>query len=579
MELSVSHMFIHNAQFLGVMKSAIIKEFHDIKLRIDFYKILANDRQVIEIIKNNCEKDHTNVDTLKLVSTDLIYTKVMNYTEAENFIIYLRFIHNRNIQEDMKNGQHWIIDFKFSTDVNFFKIVMNSLQVLRLYTQVNAFYSNYLTLSSITRYHILSERSTEKFGSEKKVTEYIPSTNNVQNRQETPIEPEVKVDLVRERNELDDIFELCLSSSIKSSLIHYTFNYFKYITDKNVKILTNNGGQVQYTLPILMPKSINEQYFTSLILSNASIPLNNVTYVVKKILNNLINNCDKYRENALLPMMLGYLLLVYLLRCLHDSNKESFRAYFKYFISNPYAQNQLFTKMIETGFKEFAAKLYFKITDIDLTNVSDEYNLERIATLSDQYKHLIPVSQEEFAAAIFKKFQGEDAELKKPSDFKLSCKKVIDVARIMNDSQKLVKPAQSILFDPDNTLSPVPELENEYNFLDYKLQSNNGNKIITKAYQQLLNYVKNPSSILITPKNEVPKEVQNLFETLSKKVLNLSKIKKDDVSTYSYYKILLENLPHPEKFKHTTLLYIIFQIIIPYHYDVYNNSQFEDVFL
>lgn len=573
MELSVSYLFIHNAQFLGVMKSTIIKEFHDIKLRIDFHKILSNDKQLIDVIKNNCEKDHTNVDTLKLVSTDLVYSKTLNYNEAENFIIYLRFINARNIQEDIKNNQNWIIDFKFNTDVNFFKMILSSLQVLRLYTQVNAFYSNYLTLSSIIRYHVTNEEETQKAKQEKKVTEYISTT-------ETTEQPEVVTPhqlLSRERTEVDDIFELCLNNSVKSSLIHYTFNYFKYITNKHINILTNAKNQVQYTLPILMPKNINEQYFNSLIISNASVSSNSVIYAIKKILHNLHTNHEKYRENSLYLMMMGYLLLVYLLRYLYDSNKESFRVYFKYFINNNHIQNQLFTRMIETGFPEFATKTYFKIVDIDLSSTSDDQNLEKINDLSAEYKHLIPISQKEFATKIFKELKKEDN--KQPINFKLSCKKVIDVTKLINDSQKQSKPINSVLFDPDNTLSPTSEIEKEYSFLDYKLQSNNGSKVITKSYQYLLNYIKNPSSILVMNKNEIPKEIQNLFETLSKKVLNLSRIKKDNISTYSYYNILLENIPHPENFKHITFLYIIFQIIIPYCYDVYGNSQFEDVFL
>ena len=112
LELSVSHLFIWNSQFPGVLKSSMVKDFHDIKLRIDFYKILATDRQLVDMVRKNCETDTTNVDTMKLVSTDNIYSKLLSYTDAEEFITHLRFINARNIQEDMKKGQQWIIEFK-----------------------------------------------------------------------------------------------------------------------------------------------------------------------------------------------------------------------------------------------------------------------------------------------------------------------------------------------------------------------------------------------------------------------------------------------------------------------------------
>ena len=124
MELLATHLFICNASFCGVMKTTMLKDFHDVKLRYDFYKILTQDRQLIDMIKSNCEKDHTNVDTLKLVSTDNIYSKTLDYNDAENFLKYIIFIKNRDIKQDMLTSQKWIVEFKFNSDVNFFKIII-----------------------------------------------------------------------------------------------------------------------------------------------------------------------------------------------------------------------------------------------------------------------------------------------------------------------------------------------------------------------------------------------------------------------------------------------------------------------
>lgn len=572
MELSTSHMFICNNQFLGVMRSAIIKEFHDIKLKIDFHKILSNDRQLIELVKKNCEEDHTNVDTLKLLSTDNVYSKMFNYNDCENFVKYLGFINSRNIQDDMNKLQLWIIDFQFEKDVNFFKITLNSLQVLRLFTQVNSFYSNYLIFNSILKQNVNGEVE-RPVKQDKKVTEYISTPEVVEtNPVVTPHEL-----ISRERSELDEIFELCVNSSIKSSLIHYTFNYFKYITDKHCKILTNDKKQVQYTLPMLMPKNTNEQYFNSLILSNVSVSSNNIIYVIKKILHNLHTSHNKYQENSLYLMMVGYLLFVYLLRYLYDSNREFFRVNFKQFINNANFQNQIITKVIGAGFADFSTKVYFKIIDTDLSDVNEEYNLEKINKLSQEFQHLLPVSQQIFADKIFESINDNKKE--EPKDFKLTQKKVFDIMRLIENNQKQQTRTHSVLFDPNDTLHAEESVTNEYNFLDYKLISNNGSKVITKTYQRMLDYVKNPSSILLMAENEIPKEVKNLFDIISKKVLNTSKITKDMISTFSYYNILLDCIPHPMEFKHTTFLYIIFYIIVPYHFDVYGNSQFEDVFL
>jgi len=574
LELSVSHLFIWNNQYPGVLKSSMVKDFHDIKLRIDFYKIQTTDMQLIEMVKKNCETDTTNVDTLKLISTDNIYSKLLSYTDSEEFITHLRFINARNIQEDMKNGQKWIIEFKFGTDIHFFKVIMDSQQTLRVYNQVNSFYSNYLVLAAMAKHQVLVDDDKSN-KNEKKVTEYIPQ--QVQPVEE-PVSPHQLI--TRERSCLDDIFELCITSSIKSSLIHYTFNYFRYITDKHCSVLlSNDKTKVQYTLPMLIPGKFNidEHYFQSLVASNLSIASNNVTYAIKKILQNLHTNYEKYQKNSLYLMMMSYLLFIYLLRYLFDSNKESFRYNFKHFMCVPYSQNELLRIMIASGFPDFSKNVFFKITNIDLSDINEDYNLEKINKLSEDYKHLIPVSQKEFANKIFAEIKDETR--KEPKDFKLSNKKVIDISKLIDNGQKQQRITKSVLFDPDNTLVEVDDNNKEYNFLDYKLISNNGSKVITKTYQRILEYVKNPGSILLMSENEIPKEVKNMFEVLAKKVLNSSRITKDNISTLNYYNLLLELLPNPRSFRHTTLLYIIFQIIVPYQFDIHGNSQFEDCFL
>lgn len=575
MELLATHLFICNASFCGVMKTTMLKDFHDVKLRYDFYKILTQDRQLIDMIKSNCEKDHTNVDTLKLVSTDNIYSKTLDYNDAENFLKYIIFIKNRDIKQDMLTSQKWIVEFKFNSDVNFFKIIMDSQQLYRLFSQVNNYYCNYLSYTVMAKQQsALEEEKIPK--QEKKVTEYIQNQSVVETK--PVVSPHELIS--RDRTELDDIFELCLSSNIKSSLINYTFNYFRFITDKHCNVRVSDKKQVQYILPLIMPGNfgVNEEYFSSLTLGTSSIPINNVTFAIKKILQNLLANPIKYKESSLYLMMMCYLLFIYMIRYLYESNKESYRVNFKGFINSAFTQSELLKRMIEVGFQDFHGKIFFKIINIDLAEIDENYNLEKINKLSEQYKHLIPVSQKEFADKIFGEANNSETS-KEPKDFILSNKKVIDINTLIANNQKQQKVNQSIFFDSDHILDINPEINKEYNFLDYKLQSTNGSKVITKAYQYLLNYIKNPGSVLLLKDTDLPKEVVNLFDVLVKKVLNATKITKDNISTFNYYKILLESLPRPKEFKHTLFLFIIYQIIIPYSYDLYGNSQFEDHFL
>ncbi len=53
MELAITNMFIKDLQFFGIMRSSITKDFHDVKLKIEFYKILTSDRQLVEMVEKS----------------------------------------------------------------------------------------------------------------------------------------------------------------------------------------------------------------------------------------------------------------------------------------------------------------------------------------------------------------------------------------------------------------------------------------------------------------------------------------------------------------------------------------------
>lgn len=578
MELAITNMFIKDLQFFGIMRSSITKDFHDVKLKIEFYKILTSDRQLVEMVEKSCLEDHVNPNALKLVSSELVYTKVLNYNDSEYFRNYLSFVCSRNLYEDRKANKVWIIEFKFpmSGDVNFFRINLTTDQVTRLYSQINSFYSNFMLFSAIAKQHIVDQPKEEV--QTKKVTEYAKEAENtaieIETQKVSQLAPQTK-----ERTELDDIFELCLNSSIKSSLIHYTFNYFKYFTKDHCKIQTNQKGQVQYILPLLIPGNLNfdNSYFDSLIQANGSVSSSNVIFAIKKILNNLLLNHSKYHEKPMIIMMMSYLLFVYMLKYLNDTNKDSFRTHFRRLVCEADSQSGILRSLIATStFKDFTNKIFFKIVNICPAEAVNDQEIERINVLSQEYKHLIPVSPEEFVEKVLNKANNLNDD-KMPKFFKLSNKKVLDISKYISPKEQPTS-YSTVLFDPDQTLDQDKSEDKLYNILNYEL-INNGTRVISKAYQHLINYVKNPSSLLLLKETDLPKEVINLFDILSKKILNPSVISKDNVNTLNYYNVLVESLPNSNQFNHITMIYIIFQIMIPYHYDIYHTNQFTDCLL
>ncbi len=593
-ELCCMHMFIHNYTFTGVMKVSYVKDFHLLKLKFDFFRILSNDRQLIHMVAKSCLENPVNPNALKLVSTELIYSKIMDYYEAEAFRNYLYFVNFRDLAVDQKQNQMWQIEFGLHSknDANRLQIILATIEVLRLYNYVNSFYSNYLTNDLAAKLIYNNNNNNNK--ETKKITELIPE-QQVLSSQEGQQDKKETDDLINDnnnnKNDFDEIFNLCLTQPIKSSLIHYTLSYYKPLitTNNNIcKLQTSSKGQVKVTYPLLVPGnfSIDETYFKSLILT-ANLHVNNVVFIIRKLMSMLLTRHNEYKDKPIHLLMIGYLLFIYLMKYFYEVNRASFRDSFSKVICNPNVQKLLFMNLIKNTFTEFHNKLFFEFTfpgaftSDNINENSISIAQDELEKLSKEYRHLIPVSQEEFINRIFDKISNDHSKKSLPLDFKINNKKIIDISNyIINDNNNNQQKRLTHFFDPDNSLSPVEsEILNEYKYLNYKLISSNGSKIISESYGHLLNYIKDPSSILLIKDDKIPKNVLNLFDTLSKYVLTKDKIKKDDISTLYYYNLLVDSLADPAAFKHYFYLYIIFQIIIPYHYDIYNNTQFIDVFL
>jgi len=122
--------------------------------------------------------------------------------------------------------------------------------------------------------------------------------------------------------------------------------------------------------------NFDESYFDSLIQANESVPVNNIVFVIKKILNNLYNNHNKYRDNPLIIMMLMYLLFVYMMKYLNDINKVSFRTHFRRLVCDADSQTNILKSLISTNtFQDFTNKIFFKIINVSPAEaVNDQEN-------------------------------------------------------------------------------------------------------------------------------------------------------------------------------------------------------------
>jgi hypothetical protein len=240
-------------------------------------------------------------------------------------------------------------------------------------------------------------------------------------------------------------------------------------------------------------------------------------------------------------------------------------------ISNKLQENML-NKLLKSHkiFKNFADQITFKIVDYE-SNFKEEIDDKTIKEISERYHHLKPISKEEFINSILKDIKN----IKKSDEslpLLLNQKKILNVTKLINNNINIKNDFSFFNFNNFSKVEDSNNIQNE--LINYRIIKDN---IITNTYSNILQFLNNPTFVL-NVKN-TPKSVLNLFDVLTKEILNKEVLNKENINTLNYYKILKEKLPRFECLSHLTILFIIFQIIIPYYYDVYREEIFEDYLL
>ena len=226
--------------------------------------------------------------------------------------------------------------------------------------------------------------------------------------------------------------------------------------------------------------------------------------------------------------------------------------------------------------KENNGKIRFQIYNLDLDYNNSKYE-EDIKHISNKYKHLIQVSEEDFLKSVLIELEN-NTNYNFPIDFNLNKKKIIDLKELYKfDNMKAKKiNLNTELFGSEQKFDiVVNDKILMTSLLDYQIKDK---EPITLAYKHLLNYANNQSSVLLIKDNEFPKNIKMLFDILNN-ILNRNNFPADMINTLDYYKVICNLIPSVKQMNHLTVLYIIFQIIIPYYFDVYKVTRFQDSFL
>jgi hypothetical protein len=184
-----------------------------------------------------------------------------------------------------------------------------------------------------------------------------------------------------------------------------------------------------------------------------------------------------------------------------------------------------------------------------------------IKRLSEKYSYMKSMDQEKFAEFVF---NDVGKSPKTAAEINIGIKNIIDLDSLVQNNENVSEFIDKLDKNKLNTILSYHKTE------DGKISSN--------AFDLFMNYLENPVSLIRDKEKSslIPNNVLNSFEKL-KNLLNDSNFKKDHINTQYYYEKLMEVLP--EDFQFPNVLYMIYQIVIPYMNCFYNVKLFEDVFL
>lgn len=218
----------------------------------------------------------------------------------------------------------------------------------------------------------------------------------------------------------------------------------------------------------------------------------------------------------------------------------------------------------------------------------NEYINKIIQDFSEEYEHLISVSKDKFLELVFNKVEEKtrskneviDNKFVLIKDFVLSNQKVINIDSIFKLQNRSINEMRLSSVTP--LITPLInnnfdfEISKGYRLLNYNLN----NPYFSELYFYINKYIETPSIISKLKSDKIlPLEVINLFNYFSTTLFKTDILRKEISSTLDYYKIILDTINSPENFKHSTILYIIFQGIIPYYMKTYNKRIFTDYLL
>lgn len=533
MELTSRMYFIYNGNSNNILKMSLERNMTDFIIIFRYYKIRNYDKLILDTVKKKLHTSPFDDDLLTKIDCILEKENIITTIMIDKYCKYLS-----NILNSVGTDKTKLCSIEIA---NKYHIHIEINQLEKLYTDVKSINDNLIVLNAIYKMSNPPKKNIENKINNNTNNDII-TTNKVE---DIVINPQDNNDSIVEK-----ILSYTSSKIVRSSIIHLGLTYFPFIN--NIVEVENELLKISSTS--IIPSTVIFQYeYIFTLICSIQISNDEIKHDSVRLINILYNDLNIRKNNILLSMIL-YILMINFIKYLFNINQSQFINKYTEWLSNPESQTKIINYYIYNFCPEYKNKL--KIIFNNSINY-DKINDDLLTELSEKNKHLISIDPEKFIELIFKKTEENNIL---PEKFIFTSKKIINIKDYENKDKQYISDL------------------NENDFINSLLTYNFNNESITYSYQEFVKYNKDINSILFIDENKIPLSVVKLFEFL-KDILKKSIFSEDNINTLNYYIILITKCNDSKSINHTTFLYIIFQIIIPYYYDIYKIKIFEDQLL
>ena len=524
-EFISKYTYINAGPVQAILKFKIVRDNYKFKVVFELYELHIKKDQVemCNLIEQQCNQINSQV--LEKFNNNLNGSIILDYYNVESYLPVLK-----NIIIQIQDTKRYNI-----TLYNKLQVILTRVELIRIYNDLESFYKNHMLLETCLR---MVSISNEKPPEVVKVCNY--KKENITQPQPEPQNQQLPKD------DSNLLFQLCVNDKLKQLLIFQILNYYMFLPLDEISTKNN----IIYIPNLFSSVLFNKIYNSSLLFTLTNTNINDLKIVISKILKNLKDD----KLDKVVVMGLTFLLYFYLLRLIYDTHTSYVLNNLDDIFKDRTIQEKLLNSQINIYFKEIS--IQFNVTDIKLDNIVS-VNIDK---LSEKYNYLKIVNQEDFTDKIFE-------NIDKKESVPINQHSILDLNNLKYCKIDLTTLPIFGKDDIDNST----QLLLEYEKVDNRLET-----YCLKIFNIFIN--DSNKFYLLKDKNSIslPVTILNLFPKIADILKTINTKQKLD-STLTYYNLLIDELS--DDFLPSTLIYIIFQLMIPYMYNNYNINIFDDCLL